>query len=51
MRAFRAQQEDLGFQPRPRPERRDHDVEKQAQKQEQRGSAYLISPVSPARTK
>ena len=43
------QQDDLGFQPRLRPERRDHDVEKQAQERDHRGSAYLISPVTPAR--
>src|SRR4030088_2427704 len=43
------QQDDLGFQPRLRPEQRDHDVEKQAQERDHRGSAYLISPVTPAR--
>src|SRR6267154_2418828 len=43
------QQDNLGFQPRVRLERRDHDVEKQAQKRDHRGSAYLISHFRPAR--
>jgi hypothetical protein len=42
------QQDDLGFQPRLRLERRDHDVEKQTQEYDYRGSAYLISPITPA---
>ena len=44
------QQDNLGFQPRLRLERRDQDVEKQAEERDHRGSAYLISPVTPART-
>src|SRR5712664_4792479 len=43
------QHDDLGFQPRLRLERRDRDVKKQAQERDHRGSAYLISHVTPAR--
>jgi DDE domain len=43
------QHDDLGFQPRLRLEQRDHDVKKQAQERDHRGSAYLISHVTPAR--
>jgi hypothetical protein len=43
------QQDNLGFQPCLRLERRDHNVEKQTQERDHRGSAYLISPVTPAR--
>ena len=40
--------DDLGFQPRLRPERRDHNMKKQAQKRSSRIS-LLISHVTPAR--
>src|SRR5260370_31559721 len=43
------QHDDVGFQARLRLERRDHDVKKQAQERDHRGSAYLISHVTPAR--
>ena len=44
------QQDDLRFQPRLRPERRDHDVEKQVENGNHRASAYLIPSLTPART-
>src|SRR6266849_8308651 len=43
------QHNDLGFQPRPRLERRDQDVEEQAQERDHRASAYPISPLMPPR--
>jgi hypothetical protein len=43
------QQHDLGFQPRLRLERRDQDMEEQDQETDRRASAYLISPLTPAR--
>src|SRR3982074_2755608 len=42
------QQDDLGFQPRSRLERRDHDVEEQVQERDHKGSGYLIPPLTPA---
>src|SRR5882672_12420944 len=42
------QQDDLGFQPRSRLERRDQDVEEQAQERDHGGSGYLIPPLTPA---
>jgi hypothetical protein len=44
------QQNDLGFQSCPRLERLDHDVEEQDQEPDHGSSAYLNSPVTPART-
>jgi hypothetical protein len=42
------QQDDLGFQPRSRLERRDQDVQEQAQERDHGGSAYLIPLLTPA---
>jgi hypothetical protein len=43
-----SQQDDLGFQSRLRLERRDQDVDEQDHKRDHCGSAYLISPLTPA---
>jgi len=42
------QHDDLGFQPCPRPKRRDHDVEDQAHERDHCQSAYLILFLTPS---